>query len=265
LATKIIELEKPKLKNPVFIEGLPGVGNVGRIAAGYLIEELKAKKFAELYSSHFMPFVLLHQTPAVHTLKNEFYYKKAEKKGQRDLIILIGDSQSIDPEGHYEIVETILQFVSKLKVKDMFTLAGLSIGEQTTVPKVIGATSDVELMKKYSKFGIDFDSGTKVGTIVGASGLLIGMGKSYGIKGVCLLGETVGFPIIPDPKSAEAVLKVLAKILSIKLDMSSLKKKIKEMEDFIKRLRDVETKTMGHLMRAPEKPGEEKEKLTYIG
>ncbi|MEM7826591.1 MAG: PAC2 family protein, partial [Candidatus Aenigmatarchaeota archaeon] len=59
MVTKIIELEKPKLKNPIFVEGLPGIGNVGRIACGYLIEELKAKKFAELYSSHFMPFVLL--------------------------------------------------------------------------------------------------------------------------------------------------------------------------------------------------------------
>ena len=48
MTTKITELEKPKLKDPVFIEGLPGVGNVGRIAAGYLVEELKAKKFAEL-------------------------------------------------------------------------------------------------------------------------------------------------------------------------------------------------------------------------
>ena len=90
--------QKPKLKNPLFIEGLPGVGNVGRIAAGYLVEELGAKKFADLLSSHFMPFVLLHQSAAVHVLKNEFYYLKAKGKDQRDLIILIGDSQSVDPE-----------------------------------------------------------------------------------------------------------------------------------------------------------------------
>ena len=57
MATKIVQLKKPKLKNPIFIEGLPGVGNVGRIAAGYLVEELKAKKFAELWSSHFLPIV----------------------------------------------------------------------------------------------------------------------------------------------------------------------------------------------------------------
>ena len=266
MATKIIEFEKPKLKNPLFIEGLPGVGNVGRIAAGYLVEELGAKKFADLLSSHFMPFVLLHQSAAVHVLKNEFYYLKAKGKDQRDLIILIGDSQSVDPEGHYEIVEKILDYVGKLGCKEMIALAGLSIGEQKETPKIIGAVSDPDVAKKYSKFGIDFDAGSRVGTIVGASGLLLGMGRYYNIKGMCLLGETVGFPIIPDPKSAEEVLKILVKILSIKLDTSKLDKKVKEMEEFIKKIQDVERRTMMQMTRgAVEKPSDEKEKLTYIG
>lgn len=268
MTTKIIEIEKPKLKDPIFIEGLPGVGNVGRIAAGYMVEELGAKKFAELTSSHFMPFVLLHQSSAVHVLKNEFYYWKAKKKGQRDLIILIGDSQSIDPEGHYEVVNSVLEYVKSLGVKDMFTLAGLGTGEQAKKPKVIGAVSDPELVKKYSKVGIDFDAGSRVGTIVGASGLLIGLGRFYGIKGVCLLGETVGFPIIPDPRSAEEILKVLMKILNMKIDTGKLDKKVKEMEEFIKKIQSVERQTMQRMMgqqAALEKPGEEKEKLTYIG
>ncbi|MEM5879489.1 MAG: proteasome assembly chaperone family protein [Candidatus Aenigmatarchaeota archaeon] len=264
MVTKIIEFEKPKLKNPVFVEGLPGIGNVGRIAAGYLVEELKAKKFAELFSSHFMPFVLLQENSSVHVLKNEFYYWKAKEKNQRDLIILIGDSQSIDPEGHYEIVETILDFLEKFGVKEIFALAGLSIGEEKEKPKVVGAVSDHELIKKYEKYEIDFQSVNKVGTIVGASGLFIGLGKLRGIKGVCLLGETVGFPIIPDPKSAESILNVLTKILNLKIDTSRLGKKVKEMEELIKKVEDVQKKALGQLLAPPEKPGK-KEELTYIG
>lgn len=263
MATKIVEIEKPKLKNPLFIEGLPGVGNVGRIAAGYLAEEIKAKKFAELFSSHFMPFVLLHQSSAVHVLKNEFYYYKG-KKGQRDLIILIGDSQSVDPEGHYEVAEAILDYLQKFKVKEVFTLAGLSIGSPTESPKVIGAVSEPELVKKYGKYGIDFKAGSRIGTIVGASGLLLGLGRVRGMKGVCLLGETVGFPIIPDPKSAEAILKVLMKILNIKIDTSKLQRKVKEMEDFIKKIESVQRKALAQFLKARAKP-EEKERLTYIG
>lgn len=264
MTTWIKELEKPKLKDPLFIEGLPGVGNVGRIAAGYLVEELKAKKFAELYSSHFMPFVLLHQSSEVHVLKNEFYYWKAKEKNQRDLIILIGDSQSVDPEGHYEIVNTILDYVEKFGVKEIITLAGLSIGEMVEKPKVVGAVSDVEMIKKYEKYGIDFEAGSRVGTIVGASGLIIGLGKVRGMKGVCLLGETAGFPIIPDQKSAEALLKVVVKILNVKIDTTKIEKKVKEMEEFIKKVEDVQKRALGQLLKTVEKPGKE-EKLSYIG
>ena len=264
MATKIIVDKKPKLKNPIFVEGLPGVGNVGRIAAGYLVEELKAKKFAELYSSHFMPFVLMHESSNVHVLKNEFFFVKGDKKGQRDIIILVGDSQSIDPEGHYEIAEEILNFIHSLGVREMITLAGLSIGEMKEKPKVIGAVSSPELAKKYEKYGIDFKAANKVGTIVGASGLLIGLGEIKGIKGICLLGETVGYPIIPDPKSAETVLSVLIKILNIKLDTKRLEKKIREMEEFIKKVEDVQRKAVGQFMGMPESAGE-KDQLSYIG
>jgi uncharacterized protein (TIGR00162 family) len=264
MATKIVEFERPKLKDPIFVEGLPGIGNVGRIAAGYLVEELKAKKFAELFSSHFMPFVLLHESSTVHVLKNEFYYWKAKAPNQRDLIILIGDSQSIDPEGHYEIVETILDYLQKFGVKEIFALAGLSIGEEKEKPKVVGAVSHLELIKKYEKYGIDFQYVNKIGSIVGASGLFIGLGKIRGMKGVCLLGETPGFPIIPDPKSAEAVLNVLTKILNLKIDTSRLGKKVREMEELIKKVENVQKRALSQLLAPPEK-AEKKEELTYIG
>ncbi len=268
MVTRIFELEKPKLKNPIFVEGLPGIGHVGRIAAQFLVEELKAKKFAELISSHFMHYVLLQQSSSVHVLKNEFYYVKAKGKGKRDLIILIGDSQSIDPEGHYEISNEILEYIKKFDVKDMITLGGLGIGEARETPKVVGAVSHDGLEKSFKKYGIDFDAGSKVGTIIGASGLLLGLGKTFGMKGICLLGETVGYPLLPDPKAAEAVLNVLQKLLGVKLDMNKLEKKVKEMEDFIKKIEEMQRKAVGQMMQQqmpPKGDDEGKGDLSYIG
>ncbi len=265
MATQIIEFEKPKLDNPLFIEGLPGIGHVGRITAQFLVEELNAKKFAELLSSHFMHYVLLQQSSSVHVLKNEFYYVKGKNK--RDLIILVGDSQSIDPEGHYEISHEILGYLKKLGVKEMITLGGLGIGETKTAPKVVGAVSDDGIEKKYKNYGIDFNAASKVGTIIGASGLLLGLGKYYDMRGICLLGETVGYPLLPDPKAAEAVLIVLTKILEIKLDLKKLDKKIKEMEEFIRKIEDMRVKAMNQLVQQqmPSKSKEGKEELSYIG
>ena len=39
--------EVPKLRDAILIEGLPGIGNVGKLAVDFLIEELKAKKISQ--------------------------------------------------------------------------------------------------------------------------------------------------------------------------------------------------------------------------
>ncbi|UCD07492.1 MAG: proteasome assembly chaperone family protein [Candidatus Aenigmatarchaeota archaeon] len=263
--TVIKVFERPKLKNPILIEGLPGVGNIGRVAVGYLIEELGAKKFAQLYSEHFFPFVMLHENYQIHLLKNEFYYWKAKKPGQRDLILLIGDCQSLSTHGHYEIIETILNFVEKFGVKEMFTIGGLATGEIEDKPKVLGAVSHKELAKKYGKFGIDFSAGERVGYIVGASGLFLGLGKERGMKGVCMLGETSGFPIVTDPKAADVVLEALTKILKIKIDTTKLDKRVAEMEKFIKKVEDLQRKALTQISKEEKAPVKGKEQLRYIG
>ena len=58
---EIVRTEDVILKDAILLEGLPGVGNVGKLAATHLIEELKAKKCMEIYSSHFPPQVLIDE------------------------------------------------------------------------------------------------------------------------------------------------------------------------------------------------------------
>ncbi len=257
--------KKPRLKNPILIEGLPGVGNIGRVAVGYLIEELKAKKFAELHSEHFFPFVMLHENYHIHLLKNEFYYWKAKKRGQQDIIFLIGDCQALSPNGHYEVIEKILDFVQGFGTKEIITIGGLATGELEEEPQTLGAVTDKELLKKYRGFNVKFNAGEKVGYIVGAAGLLLGLGKERGMKGTCLLGETSGFPIVTDPKSAEVVLKSLTKILQVKVDMSKLDQRVKEMEHFIKKVESLQRKALMEITKEEKAPVKGKEQLRYIG
>jgi hypothetical protein len=261
--TVIKTSESPKLKNPVLIEGLPGVGNIGRVAVGYLISEMKAKLFATLYSEWFFPFVMLQDKYKIHMLKNEFYYVKAKSTKQRDLIFLIGDCQSLSPQGHYEVSEKILDFAQKLGVKEIITIGGLATGEMESSGKVIGSATEEKVMKKYSKYKIDFKAGEKVGYIVGAAGLLPALGNERGMEGLCLLGQTSGFPIVTDPKGAENVLGVLVEILKMKIDMGKLEKKVEEMEDFMKKVESLQKKAVTELAKGAKPPtGEE---LRYIG
>jgi uncharacterized protein (TIGR00162 family) len=256
LETRIIVDKKPKLKNPVCLVGLPGIGNIGRIAIGYMVHELKAKKFADLYSPYFFPFVMIHNN-MIHTLKNEFYYYKGKKQ---DLILLIGDCQTYDPKGHYEVVGKVLEFLKELGCKQLITVGGFGTGQVSEKPTVYGSVTDAAMVKKYKKLGINFDISGQIGTIVGASGLLVGLSNLYGIKGMVLLGETTGFPIITDPTAAEAVLGVIKKILKIKIDLSKLDEKVKAMHDFIKKLESIQKQAIEQIKK--EKKSEE---LKYIG
>ena len=67
-------LEQPKLKNPLVIEGLPGMGNVGKVTADYLADELKATLFAELYSDNYPYHVFVNEDDTVDLPRNNIYY-----------------------------------------------------------------------------------------------------------------------------------------------------------------------------------------------
>ena len=66
----------PKLNNPLFIEGLPGIGNVGKVAIDFMIDELKAIKLYEITSSAFPHSVFVNEENLVELPTVEIYYKK---------------------------------------------------------------------------------------------------------------------------------------------------------------------------------------------
>jgi uncharacterized protein (TIGR00162 family) len=190
-------------------------------------------------------------------LRNEFYYYKGKKQ---DLILLIGDCQTYDPKGHYEVVGKILDFLKEMECKQIITVGGFGTGKVSEKPQVYGSVTDSGMVKKYKKLGINFNISGQIGTIVGASGLLVGLSRLYGIKGMVLLGETTGFPIITDPTAAEAVLNIINKILKMRIDLSKLDEKVKAMHDFIKKLESIQKQAIEQLKK--EKKSEE---LKYIG
>jgi hypothetical protein len=245
-------LEKPKLHDPVFIEGLPGIGNVGKLAAEHLRDELKAVKFAELYSKFFPPQVLVQESGLIKLVNNEFYFAKRGKG--KDLVILVGDYQGLTPEGQYELSDFVLRTLQELGVKKAFTLGGYGMGRLVTKPRVLGAATDAELVKELEPHGAVFSRGEPGAGIVGASGLVLGLGLFYGIRSACLMGETSGYFV--DPKSAQAVLEVLTRILGLTISFTDLEAKAKQIDQITSKLRDVD--------RVEEGPVG-KEDLGYIG
>ena len=73
IETTIIEKKKVRrLRNPVLLTGLPGIGLIGQVVGRYLVEELKAKKVANLLSPHFPHQVFMTKRGGLRIIKNSF-------------------------------------------------------------------------------------------------------------------------------------------------------------------------------------------------
>ncbi|MBU2565040.1 MAG: proteasome assembly chaperone family protein [Candidatus Thermoplasmatota archaeon] len=226
-------VKEPKLVNPVLIEGLPGVGNVGKLAADHLIDETGAEKIAEIYSKHFPPQVLVEDTGVIRQVNNELYYLK-----NPDILILAGDYQGLTSEGQYELADVVLNMAEKFGVKKIFTLGGYGLGRMIKRHRVLGAATSRHLVKEMKKYDVVFPKGEPGSGIIGAAGLLLGIGMLRGMDGVCLMGETSGYFV--DPKAARAVLEVLTKVLRIKIDFSKLDEKAAAIERLASKMKEME-------------------------
>jgi len=233
----VIFKERPSLREPIMVEGLPGVGNVGKLAAEHLVDQLKAVKFAEIYSKYFPPQVLVTDSGTIRLVGNDIYYVK-RPEAPNDLVIMIGDYQGLTPDGQYELSDRTLQICRDLGVKRIYTLGGYGLGKMIEKPRVLGAATDIDLVEQMKGFGVTFSKGEPGSGIVGASGLLLGLGNLYGMRSVCLMGETSGYFV--DPKGAQAVLEVLAKILNVKIDFAELEAKAEQIDMITSKLREAE-------------------------
>lgn len=247
----VVYKERPVLKDPILVEGLPGVGNVGKLAAEHLVDQLKAVKFAEIFSKYFPPQVLVSDSGTIRLVSNQLYYLQ-RPQSSNDLVIMVGDYQGLTPDGQYELSDKTLKLAKDLGVRRIYTLGGYGLGKMIEKPRVLGAATDDDLVEEMKKYGVTFSKGEPGSGIVGASGLLLGLGNLYGMRSVCLMGETSGYFV--DPKGAQAVLEVLSKILDVKLDFAELEAKAEQIDIITSKLREGEP--------APEP---KREDLGYIG
>jgi uncharacterized protein (TIGR00162 family) len=199
------ELSKPVLEDPIFVQGLPGFGNVGKIAAHLLIKFCGAKPFLKLYSPSFPDYVSVTSKGICTLPKYEFYAAVMEKN---DFVVMTGDVQPSfdDVPAHYAICGSTLDIIEKLGCSMIVTIGGMPMTEEKA--QVYVAATSPRLAQEFMDKGAVIYS---KGRIVGATGLLLGLAKERGLEGLCLLGATSGFRA--DRGAGFSVFKFLMKAL----------------------------------------------------
>jgi uncharacterized protein len=218
--------EKPQLNDPVLIEGLPGIGFVANIASLHLIKELKAVRFAQIFSSSFQDFAITAEDGSARSPMNELYYAK-HPEGGRDFIIWYGNTQALTTVGQYELVGKVLDICTDLGCKFVISIGGFKKEEVQPIPAIYTTATDPETMQQ----ALDLGTKVMVGHVFGIAGLTVGLARVRDLKGFSLLVDTLGMD--PDVNAAEHAIIMLQKYLKFNIDLSGIDQSGEEIKKML--------------------------------
>ena len=230
---QVLQYAKISIKNPILIEGMPGIGNVGKICMDLLIEDLKAELLMTFFSHNLPNSVFVNEDNLVSLPRISLYHKKIS--GQ-DFLFLTGDVQPITENSSYEFSELIVELFINNSGKYIVTLGGIGLPEIPDTPRVFLTGNDKKFVEGMSslmekkKLRHDTKIYGMVGPILGVSGLLLGVSKNYDLKAFSLLAETFGHPVYVGLKGSKAILQILNGLFKLGFNFDKLDKEIKQID-----------------------------------
>jgi len=217
----------PKIRDAVLVEGLPGIGNVGKIALDFMIDQLKPIEAYDFYS-HAMPHsVFVNKDSLVELPKIRVYVLKRFRKP--DLVFLSGDVQPVDELSSHEFCETLLGLCKKLGVKKIITMGGIGLSRMSQEPRVYITGNSKEAIEEFSDEGLKKQLVGIVGSIIGVTGLLLGLAGKQHVDAVAYLVESFGHPLHIGVKEARALLNILDNKLALGLRMKRFDKVVESI------------------------------------
>lgn len=228
---QVRNLKKIRGKDIYMIEGLPGMGNVGKIAVDFMVDNLKAEKVIEISSYSFPHCVFVNEDNLVELPLISLYQKQINKK---TFLFVAGDIQPLDEVSCYEFCDLLLDMFQKNKGKEIITLGGIGQNQPPKSPRLYITGNEKEIIKRYSSKELITSIHGVVGPIIGVSGLLLGTASLRRIPAISILAETYGHPTYLGIKGAREMLKVLNKKFSLNLRLNEIDKEINSIEKEIK-------------------------------
>ena len=212
-----------KFNNAILIEGLPGIGNVGKVVVDYLVEQFNADLYRRFFSYDLPNTVFVNQDNLVQLPVIELYHKKIN--GQ-DFLFLAGEVQPRTERSSYEFTDVILSICKEHNVKEIITLGGIGLTEPKEKPLIYTTGNDKDLINKLAEHNVNKDIYGVVGPILGLTGLLLGMADRYGVSAATLLVETYNNPMYLGLKEAKELMLVLNKLYDLNVSFDDLEKEI---------------------------------------
>ena len=228
MSRKVVIKENKKIetKNPVLIEGFPGIGMIGTIASAYLAEKMGMELVGEIESDYFPPVSAIHDYKPVPPAS--VYASK-----EHDLIVLF--SEFIIPAKIVnDLTEEILRYAKEKNVSAVYSLAGIASPQPKGETHGIPSTDEMAEKLKANKVKL-----IKEGATQGVSGVLIAECASRGINAANVLTETKQ---ALDPRAAADLLEKISGLTGVTVDTADLREEgnniQQKMKESIQKMRE---------------------------
>jgi len=256
LSTEVRISEKDiDLSGALIYEAAPTSGAVGLIAISFLIDTLKAKKIGGIYSP-FLPHVSLVDDHGVASTPAGELYLYENKGQQNKILFLVRNFPVEEKEGGYIMAKVIYDFCDGHGVSKYGFLGGVKITEKDDVH---AASNQPNLLDNLLKLGATPIKDLEELPLDRLSGFLLKMFSQHGKEAFILLSESSSY--LPDPLAAKQLLRVVAKIIGIELDLSRMDEEI----DKYKRMREELERTFISRLMPPKKREKPRKEPSYIG
>jgi uncharacterized protein len=247
LSEEVRIIEKRKIATgATLLFAFPDVGLVGVIAASHLIDELDLTEVAYVDSNLLPPLIVLHEG-LPHSSIRIF-------AGQDTLLAV--SEVPVPSDIIYPIMDALINWGKSKNVKMMISLSGIPIQDRQDAAglKSFAAASNAEALKTAQEKGLEI---LTEGYMVGPQAVVLQRAAEAGSPALVLLAQC--FYNYPDPEAAAEVLKELAKITGLKVDVAKL---LEKGEEIRLRSRDVMKRTQQEMSKM--KKGQEYDIPMYV-
>ena len=221
-----------ELSSPVLVEGLPGAGLVGKIAADHLVDEFDMRYYGAIHCEG-LPRVAVYRGESSGVLAPVRLYVDEET----ELLVLQSDVP-VSPSSATEFATCITGWLDDHGVLPLY-LSGIA-AEKDGVPELYGvATGGAD--EHLDEAGIV--PPREAGLVTGPTGALLYRAEETGMDAVGLIVETE--PQFPDPESARRIIEHgIEPIAGVEIDTDALLEHAGEIqearEELAKRLQETD-------------------------
>ena len=230
---KIIE-KKEIPSAAVMLFGFPDVGLVGVIAASHLISELKdLEEVAYMDSKLLPPLIVLHEG-LPHSPIRIF--------GNQDILLAVSET-AVPADVIYPIMYSLIDWGKSKNVKMMISLSGIPVEDRQDLEalKVFAAASNPEMLKTVKDKDLEI---LNEGYMVGPQAIMLLRCAKIGLPAITLMAQC--FLNYPDPEAAAEILKSLANVTGVKVDITKL---LEKGEEIRLKARDVMKRTQQEMSK----------------